>query len=96
MERDEMLKDLRAGACEVVFTKVDGTERTMVCSLSNQLLPEVSDKESKAKVVENPDVIQVYDLEVEGWRSFRVDSVISFYRVEWNGCDRQPVTGDRA
>lgn len=77
----EQLKDLlRENVLNVVFTKKDGSERVMECTLKPDLLP-VQDEntESKDKVrTENPDVIQVYDLENSGWRSFRVESVISF------------------
>jgi len=77
----EQLKGfLRENVLSVVFTKKDGSERVMECTLKPDLLP-VQDEntESKDKVrTENPDVIQVYDLENSGWRSFRVESVISF------------------
>ena len=56
---------------EIVFTKKDGTERTMKCTLQEDYLPETVGSE-KAK---NDEVLAVYDLEKEGWRSFRWDSV---------------------
>ncbi len=77
----EQLKNLlRENVLSVVFVKKDGSERVMECTLKPDLLP-VQDEntESKDKVrTENPDVIQVYDLENTGWRSFRVDSVLAF------------------
>jgi len=64
----------------IKFTKVDGSERTMKCTLNESLilpLPEpVQEKEKKARK-ENENVIRVYDLEKESWRSFRLDSIIS-------------------
>jgi len=56
---------------EIVFTKKDGTERTMKCTLMEEYLPETvgSDKPK------NDEVLAVYDLEKEGWRSFRWDSI---------------------
>ena len=84
----EQLKNLlREHVLSVVFIKKDGSERVMECTLKSDLLP-VQDEntESKDKVrTENPDVIQVYDLENSGWRSFRVDSVLSFLIRENNG-----------
>ena len=56
---------------EIVFTKKDGTERTMKCTLMEDYLPETVGSE-KAK---NDEVLAVYDLEKEGWRSFRWDSI---------------------
>lgn len=84
----ETLKNLlRENVLSVVFIKRDGSERVMECTLKPDLLP-VQDEntESKDKVrTENPDVIQVYDLENTGWRSFRVDSVLAFTIRENHG-----------
>jgi hypothetical protein len=56
---------------EIVFTKKDGTERTMKCTLQEKYLPETVGT-GKAK---NEDALAVFDLEKEGWRSFRWDSI---------------------
>lgn len=70
------IKDLlRTGPCMVQFTKVDGTTRHMKCTLNEDLLPPVDpDKVSVKK--HNPDVLAVWDLEKEGWRSFRYDTLL--------------------
>lgn len=84
----ETLKNLlRENVLSVVFIKKDGSERVMECTLKPDLLPTQDENtESKDKVrTENPDVIQVYDLENTGWRSFRVDSVLAFMIRENNG-----------
>ena len=62
---------LEERSIEIVFTKKDGTERTMKCTLMKDYLPETVGSE-KAK---NDEVLAVYDLEKEGWRSFRWDSI---------------------
>jgi hypothetical protein len=62
---------LKERSIEIVFTKKDGTERTMKCTLMEDYLPETVGSE-KAK---NDEVLAVYDLEKEGWRSFRWDSI---------------------
>lgn len=88
LTQKEMLKTLlKENVLSVVFIKKDGSERVMECTLNPNLLP-VQDEntESKDKVrTENQEVIQVYDLENEGWRSFRVDSVMAFMIRENNG-----------
>lgn len=65
----------------VVFTKVDGSERTMLCTKNFQYIPEekkpTTDSESKAT-----NVMKVFDLEKQDWRSFRLESVKSFTIVE--------------
>ncbi len=65
----------------VVFTKVDGTNRTMLCTRHVDLLPKVSGeaKQTKKKATKaepDPDVIVVYDVEKNGWRSFRFSTVV--------------------
>ena len=83
--RNDYLKNaLHNGVVEVLFLKKDGTERRLICTLKADLLPAHETNtdnpidfpvQMRAK---NPDVIQVYDLENNGWRSFRYDSIIGF------------------
>jgi hypothetical protein len=83
MTRDEMVEKLRTCICEVTFTKVDGEKRVMNCSLNNALIPTYLQPTGKpvAKVLENLDVIRVYDVDNAGWRSFRIDGVESFTHI---------------
>jgi hypothetical protein len=77
-ERDTILNDLRSNVIEVTFTKVNGDERLMRCTLMPNLLPPIykSDiTEEKKFHKENPNVISAWDVQSNGWRSFRVDSV---------------------
>lgn len=78
--RNEYLKDiLRLGPVTVVFTKKDGTERRMTCTLSPSLLPEKSlDEENNPTRKSNSEVLAVWDLDKNDWRSFRFDSIIGF------------------
>lgn len=81
MTRQEMIEKLVNGKCKVIFTKKDGTERTMMCTLSEDMIPQATkdDPLSQKKVrAVNEEVLPVWDVEAEGWRSFRVDSVVSF------------------
>lgn len=77
----EQLKDqLRTGVTTITFTKVDGTERVMKATLDRSLLPEQMDVEEYiSEKRQNEDVLAVWDVEKEGWRSFRLENVI---RVE--------------
>lgn len=63
----------------VSFVKKDGTVRDMHCTLASDKIPaEFAPKNSgKAK---SDEAIAVFDIENQGWRSFRWDSVtkISF------------------
>lgn len=67
---------LKNNVMTVSFTKVDGTERVMRCTL----LPEYLPAETNGRQLLNEGVrnnISVWDLDAGGWRSFRVDSVKS-------------------
>jgi hypothetical protein len=67
---------------EVKFNKVDGTERIMKCTLrEDSVVPYEKTSEGREKKV-NENIISVWDLENDGWRSFRFDSVISFHKYE--------------
>jgi hypothetical protein len=77
-ERDNILKDLRKFVIEVVFTKVNGEQRTMHCSLRPDLLPETYKNDIHEEIdfhQTNGDVIAAWDIQKGGWRSFRIDSV---------------------
>lgn len=80
--KDVLISLLKSEIVEVKFNKVDGTERIMKCTLrEDSVIPyEKTSKGHEKKVNEN--IISVWDLENDGWRSFRFDSVISFHKYE--------------
>jgi hypothetical protein len=59
----------------ITFTKKDGTERVMQCTLKPSLLPKKEVKEDKADRKKSEHTIAVYDLEAKDWRSFTLKSV---------------------
>lgn len=76
-------EQLKIKVLKVKFLKKDGTERDMVCTLRPDLMPRQIDlEESVQKKTPNPDVLAVYDVEKDGWRSFRYDSIIGFSETE--------------
>ncbi len=78
MNRKDAQELLRDGICEVLFTKKDGTERLMKCTLNMDYIPEEMKQfqlYKGEKVLENLDILKVYDTEVQGWRSFILDNV---------------------
>lgn len=72
--RKWIISHMKMGPVSVTFTKKDGTERVMSCTLQPELLPKQEVKESRAKK-ENTDTVRVFDLEKQEWRSFTVKSV---------------------
>ena len=72
------LKNLLAqGRAIVKFTKLDGTVREMDCTLNENYIPKESNETKRVKA-KNDEVLAVYDVVKAGWRSFRLDSIISF------------------
>lgn len=60
------------------FWKKNGEKRIMRATLMPKLIPSSTEKTSEKTVAANPDVQKVYDLDVQGWRSFRWDSFIAW------------------
>lgn len=66
----------RQGVITIRFTKKNGDERLMKCTLLSEYLPSQKDIE-ESTIKDNPNTLAVWDIEAAGWRSFRIDSVIS-------------------
>jgi len=76
---DWAISMLKMGPATVVFTKKDGTERIMQCTLEPNALPKVVVKEDKKTDRKKSDTsIAVYDIEAKGWRSFTIRSIKKF------------------
>ena len=80
MNKHELKEMLVNGVHTVTFVKVDGTERTMKCTLLPEYLPtnvapgQQLLTESLPRA-ESPDTLAVWDVDAKGWRSFRLDSI---------------------
>lgn len=77
--RSYMRDILKSQIVTVTFTKKDGTERVMKCTLRPDLLPIVEINEEKKVKKINDDIVAVFDLEANGWRSFNIKSVTKIY-----------------
>ena len=75
--KDEYKSRLSVGKWIVEFTKVDGTPAVMECTLDPKLTPPL--KEGVEPRPEKDDLIHVYSLDRQGWRSFKVANVKAFY-----------------
>lgn len=75
MEKSEIKNTLRENICKVTFTKVDGTERVMRCTLKESYLPAVVKDETKKTRKQNDKTVAVWDLEKDAWRSFLINNV---------------------
>ncbi len=76
--REDMIEHLQTSDCRVVFTKINGEERDMLCTLQEQHLPELKSKPDDKKRQPNESIIRAFDLNKKEFRSFRVENVKSF------------------
>lgn len=75
------------GSAEVYFTKIDGTDREMVCTLNPKDIPgsethnnEFTLKETFVEKTEDRnDLCVAYDVINKGWRSFHANSVYEMW-----------------
>lgn len=83
--RDWVRSLLQKGPVTVVFTKADGTDREMRCTLDHSRIPEAPVKpvsvpvdgivreSKKSRKEPDPHSIRVFDLDKNEWRSFRFE-----------------------
>lgn len=76
--KDEIVNMLRNNTCYINFTKKDGTIRKMNATLNEQFIPEDMKPKSNTTMKENDNVVRCFDVDIQDWRSFRVDSINSF------------------
>ena len=74
--KENLIDMLRNNIVTVTFTKVDGTERVMRCTLMAEYVPNAPTNNGQVLLQESESkAVSVWDTEANGWRSFRVDSV---------------------
>ena len=82
---------LRVSICDVKFKKVSGTERLMKATLMKDIIPADMQppKVTPAATMRdkaNDNVVSCWDVEANGWRSFRLDLLMS---IEWVSVDQE-------
>jgi hypothetical protein len=65
---------LRDSVVLVDFVKKDGSTRKMMCTLSESKIPKEFAPKGNTKTVSD-ESLAVFDIEANGWRSFRYDSI---------------------
>ena len=79
MNRETLIKNLQKKAMRITFTKVNGEERIMDCTLQEHMLPETNESNRK----QNEEVLPVFDINKGEWRSFRLESVSNIELLEY-------------
>lgn len=74
LTKEQLLASLKLNTLEVSFEKADGSNRKMICTLDESIVPDSPDKENKLLNL-NESQIRVWDIEANAWRSFRYDSI---------------------
>lgn len=71
-----LISHLLYGPTTVTFTKKDGTERVMKCTLNKELIsaPIKNEKEDLLDLIKNS-ALPVWDIESAAWKSFRWETV---------------------
>ena len=83
LTRQEIEISLKRGKFLVDFTKVNGDQRKLLCTLSQKFMPraEFNVSRATAKRQQSTETLSVWDLESESWKSFRINSVKSLEQV---------------
>jgi hypothetical protein len=68
---ENITNHLKQGTMEVTFTKKNGDVRTLKCTLSPALLPEIKNADRKT----SDESLSVFDLNENAWRAFRWDTI---------------------
>lgn len=76
LTKQEVIETLQHSNCSVKFTKVNGEVREMPCTLREDIVPKYERKTDKVK--KESDVISVWCLDKQEWRSFRFDNLLEF------------------
>ena len=82
MNREQIVEQLKNNVCEVTFTKVNGDKRGRPCTLREDMLPPVVKEDVNADRKVNEKTVCVWVTDANGWRSFRVDSVLELKVLE--------------
>ena len=79
----ELFNDLHMGKCEVLFQKVNGERRKMICTLAPKALIEQFGTKYTGKIEFDAKAPSqaVLDLENKEWRSFKYNKVIKYEKM---------------
>jgi len=83
--KEELIKLLKKEVVEVTFTKLNGDERVMPCTLIESFFPDPK-KEAEQR---NEKTVAVWSVESKGFRSFRYDRVKSVKILQYGNGDEQ-------
>ena len=86
LSKNDLKENLSKAIAEITFTKTDGSIREMRCTLMSDYLPQKQIDENVRHVPrrESDNVLAVWDIDNQDWRSFRLDSITD---IQYIGVD---------
>ena len=72
---------LSTGLSRIVFLKVEGSERELVCTRDMGLVPEDMQPSGTLNRMKSATTVAVYDVQEDCWKSFLVENLISIDRT---------------
>lgn len=81
MDHQQLVESLAENICVVTFTKINGQERTMTCTRSAKIIPQKDNLDTTSRR-QSPATCSVWSVEDAAWRSFRLDSVITWNKLD--------------
>ena len=84
MLKTEAINALKSDIVDVTFTKTDGTQRQMRCTLKDEFIGSYTPSQNAKPRKENPNPVNVsvWDVDKNGWRSFLWANVLTFNGVQ--------------
>lgn len=77
MTKQELKDKLKTNNLKIIFTKKDGSDRTMICSLNPDFLKVTkTETETLDRRKDSDYVISVIDVELGEWRSIIIDNIV--------------------
>lgn len=80
-ERNRYLRQVLKEDHIVTFTKVDGTERVMPCTLRDDAMPQRAVTEHHQTRLYKPETLSVWCLDKGEWRAFKVMNVTKLEKL---------------
>ena len=82
IELEKLRTALLGLGADIKFTKVNGDEREMMCTTNFSMIPvenhpKVNEDSSNTKTPDS-NILRVWDMEIDSWRSIKVDSIIDW------------------
>ena len=77
INKDTLKQQLRESVKTITFTKTDGTQRVMKCTLQSTVIPPADPDKAPSARKTSDEALAVWDVDAAGWRSFRYDAIIS-------------------